>query len=295
LKDSALIEEVSMSSPTGTQAVDRALGLLTHVMESATALTFSELQESSGLAKSTLSRLLSSLEAAALISRTPQGLVRPGPGLIRFAYAHAPNDELLEFAQPAMQALNDATGETINLAVLLGHEVEQISQIDCTFHMGGVNWGVSRVPLHCSALGKAFLAYGAQLPEGRLTRLTPRSVTNRSELEKQLVTIRERGWAMADSELEIGLIAIAAPIFRESGDMIGAMSISGPTMRMTREVTEQYAQLLLEETSGVSEKFGYTGTASNARQETQKSKPTSGTTDSPGSVESQVRRRVGAA
>ena len=285
-----------MSSPTGTQAVDRALGLLTQVMESATALTFSELQESSGLAKSTVSRLLSSLEASSLISRTPQGLIRPGAGLTRFAYAHAPNDELLEFSQSAMQTLNDLTGETINLAVLLGHEVEQISQIDCTFHMGGVNWGVSRVPLHCSALGKAFLAYGAQLPEGRLTRLTPRSVTNRAELENQLVTIRERGWAIADSELEIGLIAIAAPIFRESGNMIGAMSISGHTMRMTREVTEQYAQLLLEETARVSEKFGFSGTATgNAQQETSDSKPISGKKGSPEAVDAQVRRRVGAA
>ncbi len=285
-----------MSSPTGTQAVDRALGLLTQVMESATALTFSELQESSGLAKSTVSRLLSSLEASSLISRTPQGLIRPGAGLTRFAYAHAPNDELLEFSQSAMQTLNDLTGETINLAVLLGHEVEQISQIDCTFHMGGVNWGVSRVPLHCSALGKAFLAHGAQLPEGRLTRLTPRSVTNRAELENQLVTIRERGWAIADSELEIGLIAIAAPIFRESGNMIGAMSISGPTMRMTREVTEQYAQLLLEETARVSEKFGFSGTATGiAQQDAHDSNPISGKKSSPEAVDAQVRRRVGAA
>jgi DNA-binding IclR family transcriptional regulator len=291
-----MIKEVSMSSPTGTQAVDRALGLLTQVMESTTPLTFSELQESSGLAKSTVSRLLSSLEAAALISRTPQGLIRPGAGLIRFAYAHAPNEELLEFTQTAMQTLNDLTGETINLAVLLGTEVEQISQIDCTFHMGGVNWGVSRVPLHCSALGKAFLAYGAQLPEGRLTRLTPRSVTNRAELENQLVTIRERGWAMADSELEIGLIAIAAPIFRESGDMIGALSISGPTMRMTREVTEHYAELLLQETARVSEKFGYSGAPTGKTEQLAREiKPTSGKNGSPEANHAQVRRRVGAA
>lgn len=285
-----------MSSPTGTQAVDRALGLLTHVMDATTPVTFGELQEVSGLAKSTLSRLLSSLEAAALISRTPQGLIRPGAGLIRFAFTHAPNDELLEFAQPAMRALNEATGETINLAVLLGHEVEQISQIDCTFHMGGVNWGVSRVPLHCSALGKAFLAYGAQLPEGRLTRLTPRSVTNRAELENQLVTIRERGWAMADSELEIGLIAIAAPIFRESGDMIGAVSISGPTMRMTREVTEHYAELLLQETARVSEKFGYPGPATGTTEQLAREiKPTSGKNGSPEAYQAQARRRDGAA
>ena len=130
-----------MASPTGTQAVDRALGLLTQVMAAPSALTFGEMQASSGLAKSTLSRLLSSLEAAGLIHRTPGGLIRPGAALTRFAHVHQPNEELLEFAEPAMQALSDATGETINLAVLLGPEVEQIAQIDCTFHVGGINWG----------------------------------------------------------------------------------------------------------------------------------------------------------
>ena len=293
-----------MASPTGTQAVDRALGLLTQVMAAPSALTFGEMQASSGLAKSTLSRLLSSLEAAGLIHRTPGGLIRPGAALTRFAHVHQPNEELLEFAEPAMQALSDSTGETINLAVLLGPEVEQIAQIDCTFHVGGINWGNSRVPLHCSALGKAFLAYGAELPAGRLARLTPRSVTNRNELEQQLTVIRERGWALADSELEIGLIAIAAPIFRESGDMIGALSISGPTMRMTREVTEQFAQLLLVQTALVSEKFGYTeklvsnhARSKHARSKhvTSQSKSESGTGESLGSSQAQVRRRVGAA
>lgn len=284
-----------MASPTGTQAVDRALGLLTQVMDSALPLTFGELQNSSGLAKSTLSRLLSSLEAAGLIHRTGTGLIRPGSALTRFAYVHQPNEELLEFAAPAMQALSDATGETINIAVLLGHEVEQIGQIDCTFHVGGINWGNSRVPLHCSALGKAFLAYGAELPPGRLTRLTPRSVTNRQELDQQLATIRDRGWALADSELEIGLIAIAAPIFRESGDMIGALSISGPTMRMTREVTEEYAQLLLAQAASVSEKFGYTETSMKSEQKITSQETESGTGKSRGSIQTHVRRRVGAA
>lgn len=284
-----------MASPTGTQAVDRALGLLTQVMDSASPLTFGELQNSSGLAKSTLSRLLSSLESAGLIHRTGAGLIRPGSALTRFAYIHQPNEELLEFAAPAMQALSEATGETINIAVLLGHEVEQIGQIDCTFHVGGINWGNSRVPLHCSALGKAFLAYGAELPPGRLTRLTPRSVTSRQELDQQLAIIRERGWALADSELEIGLIAIAAPIFRESGDMIGALSISGPTMRMTREVTEDYAQLLLAQAASVSEKFGYIETSMTAAQEFTSQQTESGTGKSLGSTQTQVRRRVGAA
>jgi DNA-binding IclR family transcriptional regulator len=276
-----------MGNPTGTQAVDRALGLLIEIMDSDRALTFSDLLEVSGLAKSTLSRLLSSLENAALIHRTAAGLIRPGAALTRFAYAHAPNEELLEFAEPAMQALNEATGETINLAILLGHEVEQIGQVDCTFHVGGMNWGNSRVPLHCSALGKAFLAYGAKLPPGPLERLTPRSITDLQVLESQLEDIRSRGWALADSELEMGLIAIAAPIFLESGQMVGALSISGPTMRMTREVTNQYADLLVKEASSISEKFGFNQMPAK--------NPTSGRTKKPGSESNQDRRRVGAA
>jgi IclR family transcriptional regulator, acetate operon repressor len=276
-----------MGNPTGTQAVDRALGLLTQIMDSEEALTFGELLESSGLAKSTLSRLLSSLEASGLIYRTAAGLIRPGVALTRFAYSHTPNEELLEFAEPAMQVLNDVTGETINLAILLGHEVEQIGQVDCTFHVGGMNWGNSRVPLHCSALGKAFLAYGAKLPPGPLESLTPRSITDLRVLESQLAEIRSRGWALADSELEMGLIAIAAPIFLESGQMVGALSISGPTMRMTREVTNQYAELLVKEASSISEKFGY-GPMSVKN-------PTSGAKETPGSQATEVRRRVGAA
>ena len=246
-----------MASPTGTQAVDRALRLLTIVMESPRAISFGDLQEMSGLAKSTLSRLLSSLENAGLISRNSQGGVRAGSALTRFAYSHLPNEELIDFAGPSMDALGQATGETINLAVLVGDEVEQISQVDCTFHIGGVNWGVSRVPLHCSALGKVFLAHGTAIPEGRLARLTPRSITNRKVLEAELEGTRTRGWSLADSELEVGLIAIAAPIFIETGQIIGALSISGPTMRMTREVTMEYADLLLEQAALVSEKFGF--------------------------------------
>lgn len=283
-----------MTNPTGTQAVDRALGLLTEIMDAQHPLTFGELAESSGLAKSTLSRLLSSLENATLVSRTSTGAFRSGAALSRFAYSHLPNEELLEFAEPAMAALGEATGETINLAVLLGHEVEQISQVDCSFHIGGVNWGVSRVPLHCSALGKVFLAHGAQLPKGRLARLTPRSITKRSELAAQCEVIRERGWSIADSELETGLIAIAAPIFRHNGEIIAAMSISGPTMRMTREVSEDYAQLLLAQTSEVSEKFGFT-VSNDASHSSDKQSPNSGTSEQPVSRVPQVRRKVGAA
>jgi len=168
-----------MSSASGTQAVDRAAGLLLAVMEARDPLTFTELQDSSSLAKSTLSRLLSSLERHDLVARGEDGTVRPGGALTRYAHSRRPTDELIEAARPHMTDLSEATGEKINLAVLDAAEVEQISQIDCTYLIGGVNWGDQRIPLHASALGKVFLAYGAETPPGRLKKFSSRTITSK--------------------------------------------------------------------------------------------------------------------
>ena len=246
-----------MASTTGTQAVDRAAGLLLTVLEADEPVSFAALQSSSGLAKSTLSRLLSSLERHELVARDDDGTLRPGAALTRFAHSRRPTDELIEIARPAMEALSRETGEKINLAVLDGSDVQQISQIDCTYLMGGVNWGLLPIPLHASALGKVFLAYGAELPPGRLAKLTPRTITSRQKLEADLEATRERGWALADSELETGLIAVAAPIFTAGGSVVGAISISGPTLRMTREVTHHYGTILVAAARQISVSLGF--------------------------------------
>lgn len=251
--------QAPMAAASGTQAVDRAAGLLLAVLESPHPPTFGELHESSGLAKSTLSRLLSSLERHELIFRSDDGTVRPGGALTRFAHSRRPTDELIEVTRPCMVELSEATGETINLAVLAGTEVEQISQVDCTYLIGGVKSGDVKVPLHASALGKVFLAYGADLPPGRLRKISTRTITSRDRLREELERVREQGWALADSELERGLIAVAAPVFSAGGDVVAAMSISGPTLRMTREVAHSYAVLLVEQAMRASTFLGFEG------------------------------------
>jgi len=253
-----------MSSTSGTQAVDRAAGLLLAVMEARDSMTFAELQDSSELAKSTLSRLLSSLERHDLVSRGEDGSVRPGGALTRFAHSRRPTDELIEAARPHMTDLSEATGEKINLAVLDGAEVEQISQIDCSYLIGGVNWGDQRIPLHASALGKVFLAYGAEAPAGRLRKFSSRTITSKQRLRADLAQVRERGWALADGELEEGLIAVAAPIFSADGSVVGALSISGPTLRMSREVTREYAELLVAAAQATTDSLAATASSSDS-------------------------------
>ena len=248
-----------MAASSGTQAVDRAAGLLLAVIEAEDSLTFGELQESSGLAKSTLSRLLSSLERHDLLARSDDGSLRPGGALTRFAHSRRPTDELIEATRPFLDSLSEATGEKINLGILDGFEVSQISQIDCTYLIGGVTSGEQRFPLHATALGKVFLAYGAELPPGRLPKVSTRTITSRARLVEDLERVRERGWALADSELEPGLIAVAAPVFGSDGGVLASISISGPTLRMTREVTQEYARILVDAANAASGALGHSG------------------------------------
>jgi DNA-binding IclR family transcriptional regulator len=237
--------------------VDRAASLLVEILTADEPPTFSELQQSSGLAKSTLSRMLTSLERHGLVARSDDALLRPGAVMTRFAHSGRPYDELIALADPRLQTLSSETGETVNLAVRVGYEVEQITQVDSTYLMGNVNWVGMRVPLHCSALGKVFLAYGAALPDGRLERRTPRTITTRAALEAELAKVRSQGWAVADSELEPGLVALAAPILGADGAVIAALSVSGPSVRLTPDRFAATGELLRTEARSLSQQLGH--------------------------------------
>ena len=248
---------VGATGAAGTQAVDRAAALLVSILESGQPPTFGDLQSSSGLAKSTLSRLLSSLERHGLVHRSDEGAVRPGPVITRFAHSDRSHDSLIELARPHLQRLSDATGETINLAILVGDEVEQIAQVDCRFLIGNVNWVGQRLPTHCTALGKVFLAGGAPMPHGPLDRRTARTLTTVSRLADDIKVTARRGWALADSELEPGLVAIAAPVRASSGSVIAALSITGPSSRLTPARIREFARLLVAAAHEISTAMGY--------------------------------------
>jgi DNA-binding IclR family transcriptional regulator len=249
-----------MQASAGTQAVDRAATLLVTILQSEDPLTFTDLQRESGLAKSTVSRLLSSLENNGLVTRDEDGTLLPGSVLTRFAHANRPYDELITLAATHLDAISAQTGETVNLAVVVDHEVEQIAQVDSTFLMGNVNWVGMRVPLHCTALGKVFLAEGAHLPDGRLERRTPRTIAGRDRLEAELTRVRKQGWAVADSELEPGLVAIAAPVRSADGSCIAALSVSGPSIRIGRDRFAAIGELLVREAGRLSADLGYPST-----------------------------------
>ena len=246
-----------MSQATGTQAIDRAAELLVRVVESGTPLGVGELAARSGLPKSTTSRLVGALERQGLLQREGQrGRFRPGPVLLRFA--HRADAALLQLAEPALGRLADETGETINLGVPTPTGVEHLAQRDSRHYVGVGNWVGRRVPLHATANGKVFLAWGAVPIPAELERLTPKTITDGAALQQDLALARTRAYATTTDELEDGLSALAAPVFGDGGHVIAALSISGPTTRLRAERIDALAPVLVTEARALSDRLGST-------------------------------------
>ena len=236
-----------MASEPGTQAIDRAAELLVRVLESSRPLALGELAARSDLPKSTTSRLVGALERRGLVQRSAErGHFSAGPVLLRFAHRDG-GQTLVELAEPALEHLARETRETINLAVPGPLGAEHLSQHDSEHFVAVTNWVGRRVPHHVAANGKVFMAFGAARVPERLERFTPGTITSRKLLEAELATVRARGYATAVDELELGLAAMAAPVRNAAGNVIAALSISGPTARLTTERIERLAPLLMEQ------------------------------------------------
>jgi IclR family transcriptional regulator, acetate operon repressor len=239
-------------SPVGARSIERAAQLLVRVVESDEPETVSELAETTGLPRSTASRLVAALERQGLVERDGgRGSIRPGPVLVSFARRSASGSDLMPACAPALERLAEATGETANLAVPTTHGVEQLAQRDSRHFLGSTNWVGRTVPYHASAVGKVFLAYGTAPLPATLEPVTTRTIVDRDDLSRELEDVRTRGYAIAVEELEPGLWAVAAPL-HGTGGVIGALSVSGPTVRSWDGLFDEIGTLLVEEASAVS-------------------------------------------
>jgi DNA-binding IclR family transcriptional regulator len=234
-----------MATTPGTQSIERAAQLLVHVVENSQPTSVGALAETTGLPKSTTSRLVRALERQGLVQRAgARGSLSPGPVLLRFAGRSRTDIDLVQASAETLGALAGQTGETINLAVAGPLGVEHLAQRDSRHFLGGTNWVGRRVPYHCTANGKVLVVFGAaRLPAGELERLAPHTLTDRGALARELEEVRRRGYATAVDELEPGLAAVAAPV--QAGKTVAALSVSGPTIRMTPARLEELGALLI--------------------------------------------------
>lgn len=217
----------------GAQSIDRAAELLSLVIHAEQPLTYTDLVETTGLARSTVSRLLAALERNGLLERTRDGGFRGGAMFTHYATRFDRVEALVAVAQPYLERVAERTGETVNLGVPRGDTVVHAVQIDSKYVVGATNWADIDVPPNCSALGKVMYAFEAiTVPDGPLPRCTPASITDRDELLRDLEKVRSLGYASTSGEFEEGLDAIAAPVRGADGHVHAAIGISGPTFRL---------------------------------------------------------------
>ena len=245
----------------GTQAIERAAQLLVLVLMAERPPGLGELARAAGLPKSTASRLLGTLERQGLVAQDgARGRFSVGPVLLRFGQRGLVDRHLAELAQPHLHALAEASGETVNLAVPGALGVEHVAEVSGRHFLGTGRWVGRRVPYHCTAVGKVLLAFGAAaLPDGPLEALTAGTITDRARLDAELAAVRRDETAVAADELEAGLTAVAAPIRGESGDVVAALTISGPTMRLGPERLAALGPRLAQEARALSARLAKQG------------------------------------
>ena len=238
----------STSNLTGTQAIDRATSLLIAILNSQEPPLLSELARQLDLPKSTTSRILGALERQGLIRRDRDGAYVGGDVLMRFASAQNQDSALIARMRPVLEALAKLTSESINLAIPGNNELKLIDQVDGQYLLGATNWIGRHVPYHASALGKVLLAFGVvSIPNGSLQSKTARTITSRTQLNAELEKVRKIGFAIIDNELEEGLVAVAAPVFGHDGNVVAAISISGPDARINRDKLNKFGELIIKE------------------------------------------------
>ena len=248
------------------QSVDRAIAVLRMLGDTASDMGVTDLSQRLELPKSTVHRLLAALERGELVEQDPTTeKYRLGIDLVRLAGQVLMRMDLQQIAQPHLRALAEACKETVNLSILTGDDkVINIASFPSPRMVLNIGWIGREMLPHSVSGGKALLAY---LPEQQvehiltagLPRFTEKTITDPIRLREELAQIRQRGYAVAQEELEEGLSAVAAPIMNHEGHVIAAISVSGPSFRLTEERLTELAAMTREAAQAVSRQLGWPG------------------------------------
>lgn len=241
------------------QSVDRALRILRSFQSPEQAIGVHDFAKMLRVHKTTASRLTATLAQHGMIVRgAPREPFRLGPEIGRLGALALGSQDLVTHARPGMERLAAETGETVTLGVADGdHRLRVISQVNSRFVVGVTDWVGHTTPLHATSDGKIVLAFGDAKAgggphDGRLEAVTEHTITDPSELARQLERSRRDGWASAIGELEQGLNGVAAPILDGSGRLRAALSVSGPAYRCPPERLPELARICTEIVGGIS-------------------------------------------
>jgi DNA-binding IclR family transcriptional regulator len=223
------------------RAVDRALDILLCFTRQTPRLTMTQIAGQVGMNKSTVHRLLGTLEKKRFLQRDPAtGVYQLGIRFLEMAHITLEHNDLRQVAAPFLHRLCDQHRETITLSVLDGSDVVYLDVVESPQRVKLAASTGQRLPAFATAAGKAILASlpdeaGRKVIERGMRQYTPQTIRSPEIFFERLYQDRKQGYSISEQEFEEGINAVAAPILDPNGRPVAAIAVAGPAYRLLRE------------------------------------------------------------
>jgi DNA-binding IclR family transcriptional regulator len=256
-------------------SIIRASNILKCLSKDKAHFKISEVARQLNLDRSATYRILLSLERCGLVEKDEKtGEYSLGLSTFEIGNTYLSRMDFIKISKPIMTELALKVQETVHLAVLSDTEIVYVDKVDSPRTLGVMSKIGQRAPVYCTALGKVLLAFQPESEQTRIIRkirlipFTPRTITSKEKLVDELNAIRKRGYSLDHREIEQEVECIGAPIRDHLGNVIAALSISGPQRKINTPMERQYISQVTEAAALVSSKMGYMGPPQPPRPET---------------------------
>jgi IclR family acetate operon transcriptional repressor len=255
----------AVDGPKTVQAFDRAVAILDAFTPDRPQLGVSEIARITGLSRSTVHRLLVTLRRHELVQQVRDGTnYALGPHLLRLAHIAFGSVNLQKIARPIMEGLRDECDETVGLHGRLGPTMRTVlDQAESSQPLRRTYTEIGQaIPIYQGAPGKVLLAFSSpELQEkvlaGKLDAATPRTITDPDKLRAELERTHRNGYALSFEERVAGTSTVAVPIANHTGAVVAALSVTGPSSRLSRKRLLELAPLGAEAARAISAGLGY--------------------------------------
>lgn len=251
------------NDPSILSSVKNTLQILKSFSINKPTIKVSELAESLGLAKSTVSRIMKTLASEGFVVKDQKtGEYRLGLTVLTLGGLVSNNFEFNQETVPVLNEVVEKTKETAHLAILDGLDAIYIKKKECNHPVRILTHIGRRNPTYCTSSGKVLMAFHEgnlveEVISNGLTRYTKNTITNPNELKAEIKKVKEQGYAVSTEELTEGTRSIAAPIRDHTGKVVYAINAVGPIQRMQNHKIPTIAQILIHAANKTSEGLGF--------------------------------------
>ena len=246
------------------QSIERALTILEIISEYSKGLGITEISNKVDLHKSTIHRLLSTLIYKGYVVQDHETLkYRTTLKLYEMGYKRLASTDILAASKPYSKMLMEFTNEVVHLVVRDGNEIVYVDKVEADNTITMLSTIGKRNYLYCTSVGKAIMSQ-LDIDEvvqiwktSKIIKKTPNTITNLDEMVEELKKIRNLGYSVDEQEDELGIRCIGAPILNREGKVEGAISISGPAMRVTEDLVNIYGNQINSYAMQISKELGY--------------------------------------